>query len=63
MLKLNTVAVTLRSMSRRIRRPFSRARLVTGHFALEEDCDAIAGYMGAFLDKNVKRTRVAASSK
>ncbi len=29
--------------------------LNTGHFALEEDCDVIAGYMNKFLDKNVKR--------
>jgi pimeloyl-ACP methyl ester carboxylesterase len=31
--------------------------LDTGHFALEEDGEAIAGYMRAFLDKNVKRAR------
>lgn len=29
--------------------------LDTGHFALEEDCDVIAGYMNKFLDKQVKR--------
>jgi pimeloyl-ACP methyl ester carboxylesterase len=29
--------------------------LDTGHFALEEDCVVIAGYMNNFLDKQVKR--------
>lgn len=31
--------------------------LDTGHFALEEDGDVIAGYMETFLDKNVRRAR------
>ena len=30
--------------------------LNTGHFALEEDCDLIGGYMNSFLDKQVKRS-------
>ena len=34
--------------------------LETGHFALEEDGDAIAAYMENFLDKQVKRPRTAA---
>jgi pimeloyl-ACP methyl ester carboxylesterase len=29
--------------------------LDTGHFALEEDCDSIAGYINGFLDKHVTR--------
>jgi pimeloyl-ACP methyl ester carboxylesterase len=37
--------------------------LDTGHFALEEDGDVIAGYMNKFLDKNVKRQRSAANNK
>lgn len=37
--------------------------LNTGHFALEEDCDVIAGYMNKFLDKNVKKQSKAATGK
>lgn len=37
--------------------------LDTGHFALEEDGDVIAGYINGFLDKQVKRQSVTASSK
>ena len=33
--------------------------LDTGHFALEEDCDVIAGYINNFLDKHVKKTPAA----
>jgi pimeloyl-ACP methyl ester carboxylesterase len=36
--------------------------LDTGHFALEEDGDLIAGYINNFLDKQVKRMRVAQAS-
>jgi pimeloyl-ACP methyl ester carboxylesterase len=34
--------------------------LDTGHFALEEDGGAIAGYIENFLDKQVQRPRTAA---
>lgn len=37
--------------------------LDTGHFALEEDGDVIAGYINKFLDKQVKQPRTTASSK
>lgn len=37
--------------------------LDTGPFALEEDGDVIAGYINGFLDKQVKRQSVTASSK
>lgn len=33
--------------------------LDTGHFALEEDCELIAGYINAFLDRQVKSLRAA----
>lgn len=33
--------------------------LDTGHFALEEDCDLIAGFINGFLDKQVKSPRAA----
>jgi pimeloyl-ACP methyl ester carboxylesterase len=36
--------------------------LDTGHFALEEDGDLIAGYISNFLDKHVKRERSARAS-
>lgn len=34
--------------------------LDTGHFALEEDGDAIAGYIDKFLDKRIKKPGTAA---
>jgi pimeloyl-ACP methyl ester carboxylesterase len=37
--------------------------LDTGHFALEEDGDVIAGYINNFLNKQVKRQQAARSSK
>ncbi len=37
--------------------------LDTGHFALEEDGDAIASYINAFLDKQVRRTRAGRSAR
>lgn len=37
--------------------------LDTGHFALEEDGDVIAGYINSFLDKQVKRSGTSASVK
>lgn len=37
--------------------------LDTGHFALEEDGDLIAGYINNFLDKQVKRQSTAQASK
>lgn len=37
--------------------------LDTGHFALEEDGDVIAGYINNFLDKQVKRRSSAQASK
>jgi pimeloyl-ACP methyl ester carboxylesterase len=36
--------------------------LDTGHFALEEDADAIAGYINNFLVRQIKRTPVAKTS-
>lgn len=35
--------------------------LDTGHFALEEDDDQIAGYINNFLDKQVRGQRAARS--
>ena len=37
--------------------------LPTGHFALEEDGNVIAGYINHFLDKQVRRTGIAALVK
>ena len=37
--------------------------LDTGHFALEEDGEVIAGYINNFLDKQVKRSGTSVSSK